>query len=83
MIVKSIIGDNSWNNIWNSHSDGIITVPGVDWETLWKTPLGGEVMIHGASADRTGTAGCVGLDDKDIVELYEAVPLGTTVVVKP
>ena len=63
--------------------DGIITVPGVDWETLWKTPLGGEVMIHGASADRTGTAGCVGLDDKDIVELYEAVPLGTTVVVKP
>ena len=63
--------------------DGVITVPGVDWETLWKTPLGGEVMIHGACADRTGTAGCVGLDDADIRELYEAVPLGTTVVVKP
>ncbi len=63
--------------------DGVITVPGVDWETLWKTPLGGEVMIHGASADRAGTAGCVGLDDEDILELYEAVPLGTTVVVKP
>jgi hypothetical protein len=63
--------------------DGIITVPGVDWEALWKTPLGGEVMIHGASADRTGTAGCVGLDDPDILELYEAIPLGTPVVVKP
>ncbi len=66
-----------------TRADGVITVPGVDWETLWKTPLGGEVMIHGASSDRTGTAGCVGLSDKDILELYEAIPLGTPVVVKP
>jgi hypothetical protein len=66
-----------------TRADGVITVPGVDWETLWKTPLGGEVMIHGGGSTRTGTAGCVGLDDEDILELYEAIGLGTPVVVKP
>ena len=63
--------------------DGVITVPGVDWETLWKTPLGGEVMIHGASADRTGTAGCVGMDDSDIREIYPLLPIGTPVRIVP
>lgn len=59
------------------------TLDAATWERLWKTPLGGEIMIHGAGADRRGTAGCVGMDDDDIRELYPAIPLGTPVTIKP
>lgn len=62
--------------------DGVVTVADVDWETLWKTPLGGEVMIHGGGAHREGTAGCVGMEDADIVELYPMVEVGTVVVIE-
>jgi murein L,D-transpeptidase YafK len=61
---------------------GVVIIPSMDWRTLWKTPLGGEIMIHGAGATREGTAGCVGLEDADVLELYEAIPLGTPVVIK-
>jgi hypothetical protein len=63
--------------------DGVVTVAGADWESLWKTPLGGEVMIHGGGAARDGTAGCVGLDDASIAELYPMVEVGTVVVIRP
>lgn len=53
------------------------------WESLWKTHLGGEVMIHGAGASRNGTAGCVGMNDDDIRELYPAIPYGTPVRIMP
>ena len=49
----------------------------------WKTALGGEIMIHGAGADRGGTLGCVGMDDGDIRELYRRLPLGTPVEIRP
>jgi len=52
-------------------------------ETLWKTPLGGEIMIHGGGAAREGTAGCVGMDDDDIRELYPLIPLNTPVTIRP
>lgn len=51
------------------------------WLGLWKTKLGGEIMIHGAGADRAGTAGCVGMNDEDICELYAAIPVGTPVTI--
>ena len=49
----------------------------------WDTPLGGEIMIHGAGSGREGTAGCVGLDDDDIRELYPILPVGTPVEIAP
>jgi murein L,D-transpeptidase YafK len=49
----------------------------------WDTALGGEIMIHGAGANRPGTAGCVGMDDDDIRELYPLLPIGTTVEIVP
>lgn len=63
--------------------DGIVTIANVDWESLWKTPLGGEIMIHGTGATRAGTAGCVGMENADILELFEAIPLGTPVTIRP
>ncbi|MFB3893344.1 MAG: murein L,D-transpeptidase family protein [Phycisphaerae bacterium] len=58
------------------------SMPGHDWEKLWKTRLGGEIMIHGKGAEG-GTIGCIGVDDADIRELYPALPIGTPVRIVP
>ena len=47
-----------------------------------RTPLGGGIVIHGGKRKRYYTYGCVALKDKDLIELYELVPLGTRVVIK-
>ena len=49
----------------------------------WNPPLGGAIMIHGGGAERTGTAGCVGMHDEHIRQLYAAIDVGTEVVVRP
>lgn len=49
----------------------------------WKTPLGGEIMIHGGGAGRNWTDGCIALEDADILELYRALPVGTPVTILP
>ena len=45
------------------------------------TRLGGELFIHGNGSQRDWTWGCVALDDKDIRELFDAVPIGTPVTI--
>jgi L,D-peptidoglycan transpeptidase YkuD (ErfK/YbiS/YcfS/YnhG family) len=47
------------------------------------TALGGEIFIHGHGSDADWTWGCVALDNRDIKELFEAIPLGTKVVINP
>jgi len=49
----------------------------------WQTKLGGAIMIHGKRAGRTGTLGCVALDDRDVLELYQRLPLNTPVRIIP
>jgi len=49
----------------------------------WQTKLGGAIMIHGKREGRTGTLGCVALDDDDIKELYRRLPLNTPVRIIP
>jgi murein L,D-transpeptidase YafK len=49
----------------------------------WNTPLGGEILIHGCRNDRDKTLGCVAVDNPEIEELFEALPLGTAVEIKP
>ncbi|HEV2762428.1 MAG TPA: L,D-transpeptidase [Pyrinomonadaceae bacterium] len=43
------------------------------------TALGGDIYLHGGGTGRDWTWGCVALDNADIKELYDAVPVGTTV----
>ena len=43
------------------------------------TRLGGELFIHGSGSRTDWTWGCVALDDQDIRELFNAVPLATPV----
>jgi murein L,D-transpeptidase YafK len=46
------------------------------------TRLGGLIYIHGKGSQSDWTWGCVALDDKDIRELFDAVPVKTTVVIE-
>jgi murein L,D-transpeptidase YafK len=47
------------------------------------TALGGEIFIHGHGSASDWTRGCVALNNEEMKELFEAVPVGTPVVIKP
>jgi murein L,D-transpeptidase YafK len=51
------------------------------------TPLGGGIGIHGGSHSRENapdwTAGCIGLYDDDVEEIYDYVVVGTKVRIEP
>jgi len=44
-----------------------------------KTALGGEIYIHGGGTANDWTDGCIALNDDEMTELFEAVPVGTKV----
>ena len=47
------------------------------------TPLGGQIYIHGHGAQKDWTRGCVALDDENMKELFDAVTVGTSVIIEP
>jgi murein L,D-transpeptidase YafK len=47
------------------------------------TALGGDIYIHGNGATSDWTWGCVALENEDIRELFDAIPVGTTVIITP
>ena len=49
----------------------------------WDTALGGEIYIHGGGTADDWTAGCVALDNPDMQELFDSVPIGTPVRIEP
>ncbi|HET6510975.1 MAG TPA: L,D-transpeptidase family protein [Candidatus Kapabacteria bacterium] len=49
----------------------------------WGTALGGEIFIHGNGSKPDWTWGCVALDDPEMKELYDLVPVGTRVTIEP
>lgn len=46
------------------------------------TALGGDIYIHGNGASSDWTWGCVALENEDMKELFDAVSVGTPVVIK-
>ena len=48
-----------------------------------KTGLGGEIFLHGGGTGRDWTYGCAALADEDIRELFNAIPIGTTITILP
>ena len=69
--------------ISNSEHKQIVDAIGRGGVPPWKTDLGGEIMIHGRGSAKDWTAGCIAVNDDDIVELYGALKIGTVVTVKP
>jgi len=63
--------------------DAIIDAINRGKQPPWHTRLGGEIMIHGAKGDRTGTLGCISMDDNAIRELYRRIGLGVEVEILP
>lgn len=49
---------------------------------LQNTHLGGELFIHGNGSSSDWTWGCVALEDKDIRELFDVLPVGTPVTIE-
>lgn len=49
----------------------------------WNTRLGGEIFIHGRGANSDWTLGCIALDDAEMKELYDMIPVGTPVIISP
>lgn len=47
------------------------------------TALGGDIYIHGNGAGSDWTWGCVALENADIKELFDSVPVGTPVTIRP
>ncbi|MEP7028226.1 MAG: L,D-transpeptidase [Candidatus Eisenbacteria bacterium] len=47
------------------------------------TRLGGQIMIHGRGAAWDWTEGCIALNNLDIEELFNSVPVGTPVEILP
>ena len=50
---------------------------------LQKTKLGGEIYIHGGGTASDWTDGCVALDNSEMTELFEAIPVGAKVTIMP
>ncbi|MDI1242174.1 MAG: L,D-transpeptidase family protein [bacterium] len=50
---------------------------------LQKTKLGGEIYIHGGGTASDWTDGCVALDNDQMTELFNAIPIGAKVTILP
>ncbi|MGI9055110.1 MAG: L,D-transpeptidase family protein [Pyrinomonadaceae bacterium] len=50
---------------------------------LQNTKLGGEIYIHGNGSSSDWTLGCVALEDAEMKELFDAVPIGTSIKIEP
>ena len=73
-------------------TSGIITAPerdeivrAIDAKKmpLQKTALGGEIYIHGGGVASDWTDGCIALKNDDVEEIFNAVQVGTKVVIQP
>jgi murein L,D-transpeptidase YafK len=50
---------------------------------MQNTQLGGDIFIHGNGASSDWTWGCVALENENMRELFDAVPVGAKVVIEP
>jgi murein L,D-transpeptidase YafK len=69
--------------ITRSEHDAIIEAINNKKTPPQKTRLGGEIFIHGGGAATDWTQGCAALSNADIKEIFETIPVGTKVEIKP
>lgn len=73
----------SENIISQEEHDSIVEAIKNKQMPLQKTSLGGEIYIHGGGISEDWTDGCVALRDEEIKEIFEAIPVGTSVLIEP
>lgn len=69
--------------ISQAEHDEIITAIAEQRMPLQKTKLGGEIYIHGGGTASDWTDGCIALDDGQMTELFDAIPVGAKVTINP
>jgi len=69
--------------ISQTEHDQIVTAIKNKQTPLQKTRLGGEIYIHGGGTETDWTWGCSALANEDIKELFDAIPIGTKVEIRP
>jgi murein L,D-transpeptidase YafK len=65
--------------ITKAQHDQIISAISRKVRPPWDTPLGGQIFIHGNGSRSDWTWGCVAVEDAEIKELFDALPMGTPV----
>ncbi len=68
--------------ITREERDAILKAAGEKGMPPQNTRLGGEIYIHGGGAARDWTDGCIALENEEMTELFNAVPVGTRVTIK-
>lgn len=71
------------NLISQEERDAIVEAINNRQMPLQKTKLGGEIYIHGGGTISDWTDGCVALKNEEIQEIFDAVPVGTSVKIEP
>lgn len=69
--------------ITQKEHDAIVTAINSQKPPPQKTALGGEIYIHGNGSGSDWTAGCVAMNNQDVKELFDALPIGTSVTINP
>jgi len=69
--------------ITRAQYESIISALNAKQAPLQNTKLGGDIYIHGNGASSDWTWGCVALENEDIRELFNAVTVGTPVIIEP
>jgi murein L,D-transpeptidase YafK len=49
----------------------------------WKTKLGGEIYIHPGGCSADWTRGCMALNQADMKVLFDLIPVGTQIEIRP
>lgn len=65
--------------ITQTEHDAIIKAVAEKRMPLQNTRLGGEIYIHGGGIEEDWTKGCVALRNEEMKEIFDAIPIGTTV----
>lgn len=71
------------NLISQEEHDQIVKAVNEKQTPLQKTRLGGEIYIHGGGRLLDWTQGCVAVKNTEIKEIFNVIPVGTSVKVEP
>ena len=69
--------------ISQTEHDEIIAAIAEQRMPLQKTKLGGEIYIHGGGTASDWTDGCVALDNDQMTDIFNAIPVGAKVTINP